>query len=247
MMTDGKVLYLIRVSGVLLSHFLRSPNHGVGYLIKSDSSWGFACTLAVSYNTSSNAVYGVCIGLNDSKARSWTKLLLRERRCAGNPLFLPTTFSWLYIRTTININRRHSKDFYDIQISMETDDYIQSPKIKTAPDLVKFTRKLTSLSTSSVGVTQLCSTQDRIVQFLWEQFEFLKRENPTSDDVLTTLWESLAFTREILRAERQHNEYIKAAAQAQVQMVCAQILCFASLLKMSRCILSQPNEIVRIV
>jgi hypothetical protein len=102
---------------------------------------------------------------------------------------------------------------------METDDYIKAPRARRALDLVEFTRKLTALATSSVGVTQLCSTQDRIVQFLWEQLELLKRRASDTDEVQILLYDRLAFTREFLRAERQHNEYVKAATQAQVQMV----------------------------
>lgn len=191
----------------------------VGYLVRSDRSWGWACTLAISHNTSSNTTYGVCIDLREREVAHLIDYLEREKRHAGNPLFAPIALARLYIRATITINRRHNKDFYDIQISMETDDYIKSPKVRQALNLIEFTRKLTALATSSAGVTQLCSTQDRIIQFLWEQLALFKRKASDRDDVLISLCERLAFTRELLRAERQHNEYVRAAAQAQVQMV----------------------------
>jgi hypothetical protein len=54
---------------------------------------------------------------------------------------------------------------------------------------------------------------------LWEQLRLLQKKASGTDDVSTSIWEQLAFTRELLRAERQHNEYTKAAVQAQVQMV----------------------------
>jgi hypothetical protein len=117
------------------------------------------------------------------------------------------------------MNRIHNDDFFKIQYSMKTDYYIKPSKVASTLDLVEFTSRLTALSTSSVGVTQLCSTQDRIIQFLWEQLDLLKKTASAPDDILASLSDRLAFTREILRAERQHNEYIKAASQAQVQMV----------------------------
>ena len=98
---------------------------------------------------------------------------------------------------------------------MNTDDYITSSKARRALDLIEFAGKLTSLSSSSAGVTELCSTQHRFVRFLGGQLGFLKR-----DEVSMLLLERLAFAREFLQAERQHADYIKAAAQAQAQMVC---------------------------
>jgi hypothetical protein len=91
--------------------------------------------------------------------------------------------------------------------------------------------KLTSLAVSSAGVTQLCSTQERIINFLWTQLELLKIKSPDGNPVRTYLGEThlgqcLAFTRELLHAERQQNEYIKAAAQAQVQMVISSLASF---------------------
>jgi hypothetical protein len=200
-----------------------------GYLVRCDRSWGSACTLAISHNSSSNSTYGVCIDLREREAAVLIAYLERQKQCAGNPLFVPISLAKLYIRATITINRRHNKDFYDIQTSMKTDDYIKSPpKVRTALDLVKFTSKLTSLAASSAGVTQLCSTQDRIIHFLWAQLELLKIKAPDGNEVLTSLGERLTFTRELLRAERQHNEYIKAAAQVQVQMVISSLASFSN-------------------
>lgn len=109
---------------------------------------------------------------------------------------------------------------------MKTDEYITTPKVRRALDLIEFQSKLTALATSSAGVSQLCSTQSRIIQFLGEQLAILKKEVPEMDTAMISLGERLAFTRELLQAERQHNEYTKAATQAQVQMVCDQPLLY---------------------
>lgn len=64
------------------------------------------------------------------------------------------------------------------------------------------------------------------MQFLDDQLTALKK-----DAVLTALCDRLAFARGLLQAERQHNEYNKAAAQTQVQMVyslTAQEICLRS-------------------
>ncbi|QKX57884.1 uncharacterized protein TRUGW13939_05004 [Talaromyces rugulosus] len=190
-----------------------------GYLIRTDRSWSCACTLAISHNASSKTTYGVCIGLKPYEAESLVGFLQREKRYAGNPLFVAVALVEIYIQVTMAMNRRHNKDFYNIQTAMKTDYYIISPKVQRTLDLVEFASRLTALGSSSVGVTQLCSTQHRIMQFLDDQLKTLKKEAPETDTVLTALGERLAFTRELLQAERQHNEYIKGAAQTQVQMV----------------------------
>ncbi|EPE24519.1 hypothetical protein GLAREA_08371 [Glarea lozoyensis ATCC 20868] len=59
-------------------------------------------------------------------------------------------------------------------------------------DLVEFASKLTALSTSIVGVAQLWASQSRV---------------------------RLSYIDQVLEAERQHNNYNKDVAQAQVQMV----------------------------
>lgn len=115
------------------------------------------------------------------------------------------------------MNRQHNRAFFKIQAAMGTDDYFESSGVRGPLDLVKFTSKLTALATSSAGVTQLCSTQDRITRFLSEQLEKLEKESKVDDTLY--LRERLTFTVELLRAERQHNEYVRAAAAAQVQMV----------------------------
>lgn len=101
----------------------------IGYLIRTDRSWSWACTLAISHSTSSKTTYGVCIGLKPHEAESLVGLLEREKRYAGNPLFVPIALAELYIQTTIAMNRRHNKDFYNIQTAMKTDYYIISPKV----------------------------------------------------------------------------------------------------------------------
>jgi len=145
--------------------------------------------------------------------------LQKEGSHAANPLFIPIAFTQFYLRSTMIMNRIHNDDFFNIQYSMKTDYYLKPPSLVPELDLVEFTRKLTALSTSSVGVTQLCTTQDRIIQFLFEQLDLSRNALSAPNAVLATLSDRLSFTREILRAERQHNEYIKAASQAQVQMV----------------------------
>jgi hypothetical protein len=191
----------------------------LGYLIRSDRSWRWACILAISHNASTNTTYGVCIELLPGETDDLVGYLKREKRFAGNPLFIPIALAELYISTTMTMNRRHNEDFYNIQTSMKTDYYIKSPAERQEVDLVEFTSKLTALATSSIGVTQLCSTQSRIIKFLADQIELLKKGTTEMDEILISLGERLAFVREMLQAERQHNEYIKAAAQTQVQMV----------------------------
>jgi hypothetical protein len=149
----------------------------VGYLIRTDRSWSYACTLAISHNASSKTTYGVCIGLKKSEAENLVGFLQREKRYAGNPLFVPVALVGLYVQVTMAINRRHNQDFYNIQTAMKTDYYIASPKVKRTLDLVEFASRLTALGSSSVGVTQLCSTQHRIVQFLDDQLKALKRKH----------------------------------------------------------------------
>lgn len=103
---------------------------------------------------------------------------------------------------------------------MNTDHYVQRVEVQHSFDLVEFASKLTALTTSSAGVAQLCSTQDRIVRFLGNQLEQLE-DAPGMDVILVGLSERLGFTKELLQAERQHNEYAQAATAAQVQMVCS--------------------------
>jgi hypothetical protein len=214
----------------------------IGYLVRSDRGWGWACTLAISHNASSNTTYGVCIGLEEIETQDLLFYLQREGRHAVNPLFMPIALTQFYLRSTIIMNRVHNDNFFNIQYSMKTDYYLRPSRAVPEVDLVEFTRKLTALSTSSVGVTQLCTTQDRIVQFLFEQLDLLKPISSAPNNVHASLRDRLAFTREILRAERQHNEYIKGASQAQVQMVRNSHFSLISLLNYTSGILSHSPK-----
>jgi hypothetical protein len=109
-----------------------SPLTVVVYLVRNDRSWAWACTLVVSHNAILNTTYAVCIDLKESETESLMNYFKSEKKCAGNPLFAPIAPAHLYIRATITINRRHNKDFYDIQTSMKTDYYIKSPKKRRA-------------------------------------------------------------------------------------------------------------------
>ncbi|KAI1129948.1 hypothetical protein F5Y10DRAFT_237209 [Nemania abortiva] len=189
-----------------------------GYLIRNDQSWGWSCTLAMSYNTESRSSYSVCIGLQRDEIDVFLKHLEIGKRYARVPLFLPSVLAELYIsNTTALINRQHREDFFYIQAVMKTDDYFKSGKVRGPLDLVGFSSKLTALGTSSAGVAQLCSTQDRIVRFLEDECQKMMREG--TSEFLADVDEMIVFTRELLRGEQQHNEYNRAAAAAQVQMV----------------------------
>lgn len=78
---------------------------------------------------------------------------------------------------------------------METDHYISTFHMPQALNLVEFASKLTALGTSSACVTRLCSTQDRILQFLGEHLDLLEK-NAKTDDVLVSLRECSAFNAE---------------------------------------------------
>jgi hypothetical protein len=118
MMLHGKVCSLMKPQNSRRYDLLTVT----GYLVRCDRSWGWACTLAISHNASSNTTYGVCIDLREENAMDLIVYLERRKWYAENPLFVPILLARLYIRTTITINRRHNKDFYDIQTSMKTDD-----------------------------------------------------------------------------------------------------------------------------
>jgi len=142
-----------------------------------------------------------------------------------NPLLVPVVLTTLYIPSTTVFNARHRNDLFNIQASMKTTLYINGREARQAVNLTNFAKDLTALSSSSAGITQLCSTQSRIIKFLEKQIALQRKEDVTQNkQVVNTLAELLEFAKQMLEAEQQHNAYIKESAQAHVQMVCLHFL-----------------------
>lgn len=215
--------------------------------MRFDKSWSWSCTLAIVHDGSSMTTYGVCMGLQLSEFDSLKRYLEGEPHFAERPLFVPIAIANLYIPTTTAMNDQHDNKFFDIQNRMKTTHFIRGPKTEKDVNLLEFASVLTSLGSSSAGVTQLCATQSRIVKFLEGQLS-LEMDVPGPYDklILGTLRERIMFMNQHLEAEKQRNAYIKAATKAQVQMVihnppCSQS-CSIVLTNADRYTVSQHNE-----
>ena len=176
--------------------------------------------MAVIADVKLRVSYGICIGLGSTEIEELTDFLREKRDLVGNPLFVPMAVTRLCIPITAAINLRHNSDLYDIQAAMKIGQHTNGSAVTHTRNLAESASKLAALALSSAGITQLCSTQSRILKFLDEQIASQKTEPRIYDGLcLRSLCGLYKFAKQFLEAEQQHNIFIKEATQAQSQMV----------------------------
>jgi hypothetical protein len=193
----------------------------IGYLIRNENKHQGSSTLAISHNISTSRTYGVLTDILESFFPSFISLLLKRKGCAGNPLLIPIITFENRVDANWALNLQHRSHLLEAQEGMKTNHYYgPTPARGTKEfDLVASMSRLTSLVTACAQVTQVCATQERVMQFLWEQLKLLEKSLTGYDKVLAILKEDLAWSSERSKGAGQDNQAIQTGAKAQVQMV----------------------------